>query len=293
MHLQEALDQFLVQLQANGRSSHTVAQYDRHARLFARWFETNRPDADVGDVEATDVAEFMTSRLATDRPDGQPKKAASVNSLRTSLREFFRYLHESGSLDANPARLLRHARCSPAPPRALSGEARQRLLAVLDEAVSPEARRDRALFRLMLFAGLRIGSALGLDVEDIDLERGELIVRRAKNDAPSVAVVPASMEYDLREFTAERTTGPIFVTSVGKRLGARQAQRRFAALVGRAGLPQRIRPHDLRHSFATTLLERSGDLALVQRALGHRSIVSTTVYAEASRCRLHRMLSAS
>jgi integrase/recombinase XerD len=99
------------------------------------------------------------------------------------VRVFCTYLHEAGHVPANPGRLLKRALCSPRCSRALDAEEIERLHAVLAEAaVDEQGRRDRVLFALMLGTGIRIGSALGLDVEDVDLERGELLLRGAKGN---------------------------------------------------------------------------------------------------------------
>ena len=103
-----------------------------------------------------------------------------MNALRTSIRCFFGYLHEAGYLHENPARLLRRAICGSTRSRALSEEEQERLLDVLDRGETSEERRDQVLFKLMLMTGIRIGSALALDVNDVDLERGEVRLRRSR-----------------------------------------------------------------------------------------------------------------
>ena len=103
-----------------------------------------------------------------------------MNCLRSSIRTFFHYLHEAGDLASNPARLTRRARCGPPLPRTLTSNDERRLLEALSFADDPEARRDHALFHLMLATGLRVGSAVMLGKDDIDLERGEIILQNMK-----------------------------------------------------------------------------------------------------------------
>lgn len=129
------------------------------------------------------------------------------------------------------------------------------------------------LVRLLLGAGLRIGSAVGLDIDDVHIERGELAIRRAKGDRPETVILSSDLVLRLRRFIGDRTDGPLFTTAEGDRLTTRQAARRFAA----TGAPGSL--HGLRHDFATRLLAKTGDVALVQAALRHRSIASTMVYA--------------
>src|SRR6185436_19595488 len=95
----------------------------------------------------------------------------------------------SGVLARDPARLVRRARCRPPPPRALSEDDQRRLLHVLAAAEDAEGQRDHVLFATMLGTGIRVGSAVALDVTDVDLERGELALRTAKGGRLAVVVL--------------------------------------------------------------------------------------------------------
>jgi integrase/recombinase XerC len=287
MQVLEALEAFLLQLEADGRSPHTVAQYRRHVRAFAAWAQ----DAQIETLRPDDLARFFGAAAARARPDGAAKKATSLNALRTSLRCFFAYLHEAGLVTANPTRLLRRARCAPPPPRALKDDEVQRLLAALAAGEGEEAARDRMLVELLLGTGLRLGAAISLDVEDLDLAHGELHVRRQKNDRPATVLVPASVAERLRPFVGDRESGPVFLAR-GERVSKRHAQRRLAGWLAGAGITRKASAHSLRHSYATALLAKTGDLGLVQQALHHRSIVSTTVYAQTDEARLRAVLRA-
>jgi len=289
MRLQDALDKYILQLRADGRSDHTIHQYRRHVRLLDRWLQGEGRDHSIDAVDHEVIALFMVSDSATLTPDGRPKKATSTNALRSSLRTFFGYLHAAGLTCANSARLLRRARCGTPPPRALSEDEQQRLLEALDGAVTPEERRDRVLFRLMLATGIRIGSALALDVGDVDLEAGELWLRTMKNDRPNHVFLPPATVEMLRPFVENRT-GPLFTGRGGRRLGARHVQRRLATWLQQAGMTRPASPHSLRHSFATRLLEKTGNLVLVKEALNHLSIASTLVYLRGREEELRQVL---
>lgn len=292
MLIEDALRRYLVQLQADGRSPHTLKQYQRHVRLLARWLEGEGRDQEVETIDHEVLALFLVSDAATRRPDGRPKKATAMNTLRSSLRTFFGYLHAAGYVAANPARLIRPARCGTPPPRALSTDEQGRLLAALDAAATPEERRDRVLFRLMLATGIRIGSALGLDVEDVDLENGDLWLRRTKGDRPDRAFLPQDTVALLREHLANPGMGPLFTGRGGRRLSARHVQRRLRTRLVSAGITRPASPHSLRHTMATRLYEATGDVLLVKSALGHRSILSSVVYAQAVPRRLREALEA-
>ena len=279
MQIEEALAMFTLQLEADGRSIHTRLQYERHVRAFARWHAGS-----IVSVTHEVLARFLVSPEARLRPDGRPKKASAANALRSSLRGFFSYLSASGVLERDPSRLIRRARCGPPPPRTLSPEDQQRLLTVLRVV---EGGRDFALFHLLLGAGLRVGSALALEVRDVDLDHGEIHVRRAKGDRPVVTVLPRDVCDQLRAYLAGRTEGALFPG-----MSTRHANRRLKYWLGKAGIQASASPHVLRHSFAMRIYAKTGDLLLTQAALGHASIASTTVYARCDRERLRAVLGA-
>jgi site-specific recombinase XerD len=288
--IHEALERFLLQLDADGRSVHTRLQYRRHVRLLVRWLEKEHGAAHLGVLNPEVVARFMVSLDARNRPDGAPKKPTAVNALRTSIRCFCVYLRDAGLVQSNPAMLLRRAICSSRRSRALDENEVERLMVVLQEGQDPPGQRDRVLFTLMLATGIRIGSALGLDVEDVDLERGELLLRRTKGSREDRVFLPHMVVPTLAVLVAEVGTGPVFRNGGGERLTPRHANRRLAQLFERAGIRRVNGSHALRHTFATRLYGRTGDVLLVREALCHRSVASTLVYARPDDTRLRSVL---
>ncbi|MFO1077106.1 MAG: tyrosine-type recombinase/integrase [Planctomycetota bacterium] len=290
MHLQEALGQFQVQLRADGRSEHTRKQYQRHVAALIAWLSKSGKPSAVGTVKPATVAEFFASDEARFSARGGAKKATSANAQRTSLRCFFRWAHEAGLASTNAARLLKRARCAPPPPRALREDEQKRLLEVLAAARGDEARRDEMLVRLLLGTGVRIGSALALDVENVDLEHGELDVKKAKGDRPCAVAIPKKVATQLRRYLRGRASGPLFATASG-RVSTRHAQRRLAGWLAAAGIAGRS-AHALRHSFAMRVYAKTRDLLTTQMAMGHAAITSTCVYAHADRARVRAAVGA-
>src|SRR5262249_44836836 len=143
MHLQAALQAFLLQLEADGRSPHTIGQYPRHGTALANWLATTGASATVADLKPELLARFFAADAARASCRGGPKRAVSLNAMRTSIRCFAAHLHQSGLVAANPARLLRRARCAPPPPKALHADEQRRLLDVLAAATGLEAVADR------------------------------------------------------------------------------------------------------------------------------------------------------
>src|SRR5688572_23710155 len=102
MRLQDALDRFVVQLQADGRSQHTIAQYRRHIALLGRWLEAAGHSDDVDELSHELLAQFLIAPDARTSQRGGTKKATSMNALRSSMRAFFHYVHEAGWARQNP-----------------------------------------------------------------------------------------------------------------------------------------------------------------------------------------------
>ena len=286
MQIGMALEKYVLQLRADGRSAHTIGQYRRHVRLLDGWLGAEQRSRQIERINHEDLAQFLASPTAQNRKGGGTKKPTTSNTLRSSLRVFFAYCEGAGYCKRSPARLVRRARCGTPPPRALSEEEQKRLLAVLAEAL----QRDRALFVTMLKTGIRLGSALALNVEDVDLERSELRLRQAKGDREERAFIPKSRCKELRTWIGDRTSGPLFPGKHGKAITPRHAARRFRALLEAAGIRRVRGSHCLRHTFAMRVYKKTGDLMVTQAALGHASIVSTTVYAQADTERLRKAL---
>ncbi len=259
MQLPNALDAYLVQLAANGRSPHTLDQRTRHLLPFLAWLKDRGHDGAVDGLGHELVAGFLASDTARLRADGLPRKATTANALRSSLRCFLGFAHDAGYAGTNAGRLIRRARCSPPPPRGLSDDERRRLLTALDAPSTPEEVRDRALFRLLLEAGLRVGTAVALDVEDLDLDGGELRLRCMKGDREDTAVIPSRLAGVLAEIVGERTSGPVFLAQHGGRITTRSVRRRLLLWISRAGITPasaRTRCSTILHSGSSTVPAR-------------------------------------
>jgi site-specific recombinase XerC len=290
MQFQAALTGFLVQLDADGRSPHTMGQYRRHVTSLITWLQEHGHPTDVALLSPELLAKFFADPATQTSCRGGRKKASSSNAMRTSIRCFATWLHDSGYVTANPARLLRRARCAAPPPKALHVDEQQRLLQALATASAPAALRDRMLIELLLGAGLRIGSAIAINIEDIDFEHGEVALRSTKGDRPTTTLLPRAVAESLQTFVGELRAGPVFRAG-DRRVSLRHMQRRLAQWFGLANITGKS-AHSLRHTFATGLLAKTGDIRLVQSALNHASIVSTTIYAGANRDKLREAVGA-
>jgi len=281
MRVSDAAAAYVTQLQGDGRSVHTVKQ----ARRFLRKLATELHDPEIGEIKHEDLAAFFASAAVTKRADGAARRANSANALRSVVRCFFSFAHMAGYTPTNPARLVRRARCAPPRPRGPSEADAERLLAALATARTEAERRDRALFVTMLRTGIRVGTAVALDVDDFDAEAGELRLRTLKGGDRDVVFVPPDVVDLLRAHVGDRTTGALFAGVGGDRLGTRQVARRLDEWAVRAEI-RKTHPHALRHAFGQRIYNETGDLLLVARAMTHRSLSSTSVYARPSEARV-------
>lgn len=278
MRVSDALRVYLVQLEADGRSTHTIKQAERHVRLFARW-ANDPPIAEVGHEM---VARFLASDAVRLRADGGPREPTSSNAIRSSLRRFGAFCHAAAYVSSDPTRLVRRARTRPPSPRALSDADMTKLMNALAQASTPLERRDRTMITLMARTGLRLGSLVGLNVEDIDFDEGEIRVRVLKNGGDDSVVLPDDVAELLREQIGVRREGPLFMSSHGARIGPRHVRRRLEQWGKRAGVAS-IHPHALRHTFGQRMYLRTRDVVLVAAALTHRSISSSQAYVRVDR----------
>jgi len=294
VRIEEALALYCAQLEANGRSLHTIRKAQRHIGELARWAARERAGEDLRDWTSATTSEFLRAAHALPGASGAKRAQSTLNGLRSSVRSFFRFLVDAQYIAHDPARLVKHARCASLPPRGLSAKDQERLIAHLRDSArqSATAERDQMLVALALATGLRLGSLLGLDVQDMDLDAGELIVRVVKGGTPQIVPLGPAIVGTLKRYI-ERLgleDGPLFRSRTGERLGPRQVQQRLRAAGKRAGLRRLPSPHDLRRTFGIELYARTHDLLLVQAALGHAAITSTLRYAAADQQRLRNAL---
>jgi integrase/recombinase XerC len=218
-------------------------------------------------------------------PAGEPRAAISVNRTKSALRSFFAFCVESGFLLENPARLIRSSPARAKEPSTLEPGEIERIRTVLAKKTGSLADRDRLIFELLLGTGIRLGSLVALNRGDVDLEAGTLHIHAKGGGRERVFLNPrlcGMLRHHLGESASQGARGrdmSVFQSKSGRRLGARQIQLNFARWLTQAGIARPFSIHSLRHTFATRLYRKTGDLYLVQRALGHRQITTTEVYA--------------
>ena len=205
---------------------------------------------------------------------------ASLALRLSALRSFFDWLVNQGELKANPAKGISAPKAPRHLPKNIDVDDVNRLLDI--DLNDPLAVRDRAMLEVMYGAGLRLSELVGLDIKHLDLDTGEVWVmgkgskeRRLPIGRNAVAWIEHWL--DLRGLFGSDEDA-LFLSKLGKRISARNVQKRFAEWGIKQGLNSHVHPHKLRHSFATHMLESSGDLRGVQELLGHANLSTTQIY---------------
>ena len=219
--------------------------------------------------------------------------SATVRRHLSSLRQFFRHLVDHGALRFNPAVEVRAPKQAQALPKTLSKEDAARLVEA-PAGEGAEVARDRAMLELFYSSGLRLAELHGLDASAFESDLSEVRVT-GKGSKQRIVPVGRKAREALRGWLRQRAEmaganeSALFVSNRGTRLSRGAIQQRLRYWARRAGLGVRVYPHRLRHSFATHMLEESGDLRAVQELLGHASISTTQVYTHLDFAHLARI----
>ena len=264
-------------------AANTISAYARDLGRFETWLaELGRP---LPATTPQDVKGF----IAAEHRRGQDGR--SIRRALAALRSFFDFCAREGKVEANPASGLRAPKAARRLPRTLDADQMDHLLSA-NGGGSPEssdwrALRDQAIFELFYSSGLRLSELVGTDVEAVDLREGTVRVLGKGSKERTVPVgrvaraailawLPARALRIGSETSLNR--GPLFIGPRGSRLGRRAVQERLNQRARARGIDGRVHPHALRHSFASHLLESSGDLRAIQEMLGHADIGTTQIY---------------
>jgi integrase/recombinase XerD len=279
--IDRAIDDYLAYLMVErGLSPATIRAYRGDLRDFAAARGSGREWA-AGPEAAR---RYLAARTRRGRPHDPGLAPTSLRRRAASIRGFYRFAFGEGVIGVDVAAHLD----LPRQPRLLPETLTVAEVEALLEA-APDLR-GRALLELLYAAGLRVSEALGLDREDLSTDGGFVRVIGKGDKERLVPVGDIALDWLARWMSEERPGmlailhveaargGPLFLGDRGRRLARQQAFALVRAAARRAGLPESVSPHTLRHSFATHLLEGGADLRIVQELLGHASISTTQLY---------------
>ena len=270
-----ALTGFIRHLQSEKRHSpRTCEHYQRDIQRLAVWLSENGL-SDWSELSSHDIRRYVAG-LSRDGLGGR-----SIARHLSSIRRFYQYLLREGLASDNPALDIRAPKSGRRLPRVADVDQIGQLLDASPE--DPLEVRDLAMFELMYSSGLRLAELAGADVLDLDLKGAEIRVL-GKGNKERVLPVGRKALAALQQWLSCRSAmvagdeKALFVSQRGTRLSHRSIQSRLSRWGTLHGANQRLHPHLLRHSFASHMLESSGDLRAVQELLGHADIATTQVY---------------
>ncbi len=261
------LDEFISVLNIRRYSRRTVKNYTLSLKAASAWFRGKGKEiSSVSDADLLDFFSFLT--------EVKKLSASSVRIYRFSLQLYFlEILHRN--LDFSRFRNLRK---STHLPNVLSvSEIRKILNCILN-------LKHRMIIALMYSSGLRVSEVVSLRVQDIDLERSVLNVRQGKGKKDRLTLLPEMLKKDMESFIQDKKHDEfLFISNQAKGrfpVHTRTVQKVLKAAILKSGIKKDITPHDLRHSFATQLLENGIDVRYIQTLLGHKNISTTMIYTK-------------
>ena len=279
-------------------SPHTINAYEKDLKVLLEKLQESH----------TDIAKLTSDQVRSwvSRLHSQGLAPRSIARTLSAWRGFYLWLANQKKLIAhNPLDDIKAPKRLKPLPKALSVEG---AINLVESAAKKDIQEDdflrvrnKAIFELLYSSGLRLSELLGIDLEPVqskdyessgwvDFEAGEVMVLGKGGKRRTVPVGSAALSaiqewvtvhkaYPFKNYQlGHEHIQPLFINKQGKRVSSRTVQKHLAELAVRAGLPNHVHPHMLRHSFASHVLQSSGDLRAVQEMLGHASITSTQIY---------------
>jgi integrase/recombinase XerD len=267
-----------------GLADNTLKSYRRDLRRYVSHL-AGLGVQDVSGVTEAAVSGFLMALREGDA-DHQPLSAGSAARTVVAVRGFHKFAVREGLTQQDPAAAVRPPASAKRLPKALP---LADIEAILEAAGAPGtslALRDRALLEVLYGTGARISEAVGLDLDDLDLEEGTVLLR-GKGGKERVVPVGTYARQAVEAYLVRgrpdlsgvgRGTPALFLNARGGRLSRQSAWAVLTKAAERAGVTAEVSPHTLRHSFATHLLDGGADVRVVQELLGHASVTTTQVY---------------
>src|SRR6056297_1410661 len=283
-----------------GYAANTCRAYSRDLEDFLQYFMNNRAlpmtiEGDGKDLDAADLdaVSSLVIRGYLGHLHKQKIQKTSIARKISSIRTFFKFLEKHGVISKNPAESVLTPKQDKPVPAYLTVDQVFRLLDSIDTKTLA-GKRNRAILETMYSAGIRVSELVGLDVPDVDFSGKSIRVLGKGNKErlvpigqPALAAIENYREaLHIQKKLTNGDQGPLFLNKNLGRLTTRSVARLLSKAALEAGLTVPVAPHDLRHSFATHMLDAGLDLRLVQELLGHQQLSTTQKYTHVSIDRL-------
>lgn len=265
-----------------GLADNTMRSYRRDLRRYLQ-FLLSRDVDDPANIDENLVSAFLGA-LRTGDQDHPPLGTASAARTIVAVRGFHRFLVREQVVAQDVTAAIKPPRPPSRLPKALELGQVEAILDAAGAAGTILSSRDRALLEVLYGTGARISEAVGLDLDDVDLDEGVVLLRGKGGKQRLVPLgsfaITAVQDYltASRPALVSRAEPAIFLNARGGRLSRQSAWTVLKKAAEAAGITVDVSPHTLRHSFATHLLDGGADVRVVQELLGHASVTTTQIY---------------
>jgi integrase/recombinase XerC len=256
-----------------GLSKLTQANYKRDIEILLSHFEIDL--IEISDAKPQHIRQLIA------KLHGKGLGGKSIARMLSSWRGFFDYLVKQHHFVSNPCIGIRAPKSAKTLPQALSADQAVKLVDVKEDDLL--SLRDHAILELFYSSGLRLAELVGINIDQLDMVGGTITVTGKGNKTRIVPVGSHAISaietwMSARHMIAKPDSVALFITKQGNRITPRAVQYRLKEWAIKQGVNSDVHPHMLRHSFATHVLQSSGDLRAVQEMLGHANISTTQVY---------------
>ena len=295
--MEQSINSFLQHLIVEkGFSRNTSEAYRNDLGQFYQFFQDHNKTEVNGSSPWRLVDLELLNKYISDLRGNKGYRDTTTARKVASLKSFFGFLTESGTVTQDPTQSLSSPRVGRSLPKALSQDEVARLLDMASHSGSNEGRRDAAILELLYATGLRVGELVSLNLQNVDLNDSYIRCWGKGSKERIVYMYPKALA-EIKSYLhksrpgllgTEKSQTALFINHRGQRLTRQWVWNILKSCGEKAHLPQSITPHTLRHSFATHLLQNGASLRHVQELLGHSSISTTQVYTHLTDGYLHR-----
>lgn len=289
MLFEQALEAFLAHLLlSEGLSANTQSAYRSDLRMFMRWLHQGEPENTLlwVSVSRADLEAFLRAMQEAKR------QTRSIARMASSLKRFYAFALEQAWVKYNPCDLLVMPKTVAAIPRVMSEQQVSDLLNAPD-VQTDLGLRDRAILELMYASGLRVSEVVSLPLAQLNISAGLVLIRGKGNKERIVPLGEYASEW-LQSYlqqarpnlVGDKWVDTLFVSRIGRPMTRQTLWHRIHNLAQIAGITGKLSPHDLRHAFATHLINHGADLRTVQLLLGHSDLSTTQIYTHVAKERL-------
>jgi len=287
--VQEVFNKYVNYLEAERNASpYTVRNYTTDLLHFFQFLKAKGVDS-LKEVDKHVLRDYLSYVIE------QGFVKASIARKLSAIRSFYRYLQREEIISTNPVATASSPKLDKRLPSFLSIDEVERLLEAPDSS-KPQGQRDRALMELLYASGLRVSELVSLNLEQINLDSGEIRVR-GKGDKERMVLMGKPAARALSDYLSQgrpkllgkKGSSALLLNPDGGRLSGRRVQTILGKYANIAGIERRVHPHMLRHTFATHLLDGGADLRVVQELLGHASLSSTQIYTHVTQSQARKV----